>query len=63
MIVHVWGPPEAVVGFDERICADKDRGEETIFHVQPRDFADGSRMCMRCGSIFWPAKSKQRFRG
>lgn len=62
VVVHVWGPPQAIVGFDERVCGDRDRGEQTVFHVQPSEFLDGSRMCLRCGSIFWPAKLKCRFR-
>jgi hypothetical protein len=62
--VHVWGPPEEMlVGFDERTCVEPDQGEETIFHLEPKEFADGSRMCLCCGSIFWRKGKGQCDRG
>jgi hypothetical protein len=63
LTVHVWGPPEQPVGFDERTCAEADRGETTIFHLRPACFASGDRMCLCCGSIFWrPGKAQRDLR-
>lgn len=61
--VHVWGPPEeGLVGFDERTCIEPDQGEDTIFHLEPKEFIGGARMCLCCGSIFWPKGKAQRDR-
>jgi hypothetical protein len=56
--VHVWGPPQGeLVGFDERLCTEEDQGEETVFHTEPRTFLAGERMCLACGSVFFPKGS------
>ncbi len=58
--VHVWAPPGEKLGFDERKCTDRDHGEGLIFHVSPRTFTNGDRMCMACASIFWPFGKQQQ---
>lgn len=52
-----------MVGFDERTCIEADQGEEVVFHVEPKEFVGGARMCLACASIFWPKGKGQCDRG
>lgn len=62
--LHVWGPPDdGEYGFDERACHEPDQGEGRVFHTEPTSFLNRARMCLACGSIFWPKGQGQNDRG
>lgn len=64
LIHHYWGVPKAPVGFDERNCTEKDCGESVVYHARQMTFltAEGTRMCICCGTVFWRRGHVQRDR-